>query len=145
MIKKVKRYLLEEEAIEPFDFIGICTAHSDYRLAWHLNARFDVFFEKNPKNIEIPNKKSGDFDLFSYYSFHHPQDLSSYFLIRNKQNGRLLLSEKPSIDYFLTMQDNYIIEQSDMIENLRKMDSIIAVFGFNSKEFALSEYLIFEK
>ena len=66
-------------------------------------------------------------------------------MIRNKQNGRLLLSEKPSIDYFLTMQDNYIIEQSDIIENLRKMDSIIAVFGFNSKEFALSEYLIFEK
>ena len=145
MIKKVKKYFLEEEKAKPFDFIGICTAHNDFRLAWQLNARFDIFLEKNTKNIEIPNKKTGLLSSFNFYSFYHPQDLISYYLIRNKQEGCLLLAEKPSIDYFLIMQDNYVINEIEMIANLRKMDCIIAVFNFSSKEFQMSEYLIFEK
>ena len=97
------------------------------------------------KIIEIPNKKTGLLSSFNFYSFYHPQDLISYYLIRNKQEGCLLLAEKPSIDYFLIMQDNYVINEIEMIENLRKMDCIIAVFNFSSKEFQMSEYLIFEK
>ena len=59
---------------------------------------------------------------FNFYSFYHPQDLISYYLIRNKQEGCLLLAEKPSIDYFLIMQDNYVINEIEMIANLRKME-----------------------
>ena len=55
------------------------------------------------------------------------------------------MSEKPSIDYFLIMQENYILNPQDMIDELRKMESVIAAFGFSSDEFHLSEYLIFEK
>ena len=101
--------------------------------------------EKSDDFIEIPSKKTNELNQFNFYFYKDLQNHISYFLIRNKQDGRLLLSEKPSIDYFLVMQDNYIIEPIEMIENLRKMDSIIAVFSFSSNEFALSEYLIFEK
>ena len=145
MSKKIKRYVLENEAFNDFEFIGICTAQNDYRLAWQLNTQLDIFLEKSDDFIEIPIKKTNELTQFNFYFYKDLQNLISYFLIRNKQDGRLLLSEKPSIDYFLVMQDNYIIEPNEMIENLRKMDSVIAVFGFSSNEFALSEYLIFEK
>ena len=145
MSKKINRYVLENEAFNAFEFIGICTAQNDFRLAWQLNTQFDIFLEKSDDFIEIPSKKTNELNQFNFYFYKDLQNLISYFLIRNKQDGRLLLSEKPSIDYFLVMQDNYIIEPIEMIENLRKMDSIIAVFSFSSNEFALSEYLIFEK
>jgi hypothetical protein len=145
MAEKVKRYLLENDPVETFEFIGICTAQSDFRLAWQLNTRFNIFLEKSNELIEVPIKKTKEFDRYNFYSYHDRQNLISYFLIRNKQEGHILLSEKPSIDYFLIMQENYILEPQDMIDELRKMDSIIAAFAFSSDEFHLSEYLIFEK
>ena len=145
MAEKVKRYLLENEPVETFEIIGICSAQNDFRLAWHLNTRFSIFLEKSNVLVEVPIKKTAEFDRFNYYFYHDPQNLISYFLIRNKQEGRIFMSEKPSIDYFLIMQENYIIDPQDMIDELRKMDSVIAAFAFSSDEFHLSEYLIFEK
>ena len=47
MAEKVKRYLLENEPVETFEIIGICSAQNDFRLAWHLNTRFTIFLEKS--------------------------------------------------------------------------------------------------
>ena len=94
MAEKVKRYLLENDPVETFEFIGICTAQSDFRLAWQLNTRFNIFLEKSNELIEVPIKKTKEFDRYNFYSYHDRQNLISYFLIRNKQEGHILLSEK---------------------------------------------------
>ena len=57
-MKKIKKYLIKEEALESFDVIGICTSQSDFRLAWQLNSKFDIKLQKSGRTLEIPNKKS---------------------------------------------------------------------------------------
>ena len=145
MPNKIKKYVLEKDDLASFDIIGICSAQSDFRLALQLNREFTIYLEKSSEQIEIPIKKTGLHNLFSFYSFRDPNNFISYFLIRNRQDSRILLAEKPSIDYFLIIQDNYSFDSQEVVDNLRKMDCVMAAFTFSSDEFNLSEYLIFEK
>jgi hypothetical protein len=144
MSKKPKKYILEKDTFDSFDILGIVTAQNDFRLALQLNEKYRIFFEKNLEPLEIPEKKSGKIVPFNYFSFSDPTDFVSYFLIRNKQDGHLLLAEKPSIDFFLVIQNNYKLEIQEILTDLRSMERIIAAFPFSSDEFALAEYLIFE-
>jgi hypothetical protein len=143
-VKKIKKYLIKEEALESFDVIGICTAQTDFRLAWQLNSKFEIKLQKAEKTLEIPNKKSGDLELFDYYYFQDPEDLISYYLIKNKQNARFVLTEKQSIDYALVLHENHLVDGHELVDNLRDTDGIIAAFYFNSSEFSNESYLIFD-
>lgn len=143
-MKKIKKYLIKEEALESFDVIGICTAQTDFRLAWQLNSKFEIKLQKAEKTLEIPNKKSGDLELFDYYYFQDPEDLISYYLIKNKQNARFVLTEKQSIDYALVLHENHLVDGHELVDNLRDTDGIIAAFYFNSSEFSNESYLIFD-
>lgn len=143
-MKKIKKYLIKEEALESFDVIGICTSQSDFRLAWQLNSKFDIKLQKSGRTLEIPNKKSGDIELFDYYYFQHPEDLISYYLIKNKQNARYVLTEKQSIDYALVLQENHVIDGLELVDDLRNTEEIIAAFYFKSSEFSNESYLIFD-
>lgn len=143
-MKKIKKYLIKEEAIESFDIIGICTAQTDFRLAWQLNSKFEIKLQKAENSLEIPNKKSGNLELFDYYYFQHPEDLISYYLIKNKQNARYLLTEKQSVDYALILHENYVIDGRELVAKLRDTEGIIAAFYFKSSEFSNESYLIFD-
>ncbi len=143
-MKKIKKYLIKEEAVESFDVIGICTSQSDFRLAWQLNSKFGIKLQKAESNLEIPNKKSGDLEFFDYYYFQHPEDLISYYLIKNKQNARYVLTEKQSIDYALILHENYVVDGLELVDDLRNTEGIIAAFYFKSSEFSNESYLIFD-
>ena len=143
-MKKIKKYLIKDEALESFDIIGICTSQTDFRLAWQLNSKFDVKLQKAEKSLEIPNKKSGELELFDYYYFQHPEDLISYYLIKNKQNARYVLTEKQSIDYALILHENYVVDGLELVNDLRNTEGIIAAFYFKSNEFSNESYLIFD-
>ena len=143
-MKKIKKYLIKDEALESFDIIGICTSQTDFRLAWQLNSKFDVKLQKAEKSLEIPNKKSGELELFDYYYFQHPEDLISNYLIKNKQNARYVLTEKQSIDYALILHENYVVDGLELVNDLRNTEGIIAAFYFKSNEFSNESYLIFD-
>jgi len=143
-VKKIKKYLIKEEAVESFDVIGICTSQSDFRLAWQLNSKFGIKLQKAESNLEIPNKKSGVLEFFDYYYFQHPEDLISYYLIKNKQNARYVLTEKQSIDYALILHENYVVDGLELVDDLRNTEGIIAAFYFKSSEFSNESYLIFD-
>ena len=143
-MKKIKKYLIKDEALESFDIIGICTSQTDFRLAWQLNSKFDVKLQKAEKSLEIPNKKSGELELFDYYYFQHPEDLISYYLIKNKQNARYVLTEKQSVDYALILHENHVVDGHEIVDNLRASEGIIAAFYFKSSEFSNESYLIFD-
>jgi hypothetical protein len=45
------------------------------------------------------------------------------------------------IDYFLVLKENYSHEPATLIEQLRTINGIVAVFSFNSQEFDILDYL----
>jgi hypothetical protein len=45
------------------------------------------------------------------------------------------------IDYFLVLRENYSFEKEILIQKIRKINGIVAVFDFPPDEFELIEYL----
>jgi hypothetical protein len=45
------------------------------------------------------------------------------------------------IDYFLVLKDNFSHDAAALLEQLRKINGIVAVFDFNYEEFDILDYL----
>ena len=139
---RVKKIKLEiDEEIE-FPILGLSTALADYRLAWELNSKLNLSFRKLDGStfFSIPDKNKKDID-YEYYSYVNEEEMSKFFLVKNKQRGSTLFNDRERLDFFLVLRDNFIYEIEDLISDLRKIEGVIAVFSFLSSEFEFSEYL----
>tara|TARA_B110000459_G_C16370829_1_gene385222 strand:- start:146 stop:577 length:432 start_codon:yes stop_codon:yes gene_type:complete len=139
---RVKKIKLEiDEEIE-FPILGLSTALADYRLAWELNSKLNLSFRKldGTTFFSIPDKNKKDID-YEYYSYVNEEEMSKFFLVKNKQRGSTLFNDRERLDFFLVLRDNFIYEIEDLISDLRKIEGVIAVFSFLSSEFEFSEYL----
>ena len=90
--------------------------------------------------FSIPDKSKKVID-YEYYSYVNEEEMSKFFLVKNKQKGSTLFNDRDRLDFFLVLRDNFIYEIEDLITDLRKIEGIIAVFSFSSAEFEFSEYL----
>lgn len=138
---KVKKYTLNFENEEDFDVFGISSPFADYRLAWELNAILSIQLGKVNETLELIDKKSKQTNAFSYYSFFDEENLTRFYLIKNKQNNRYVSSENQMMDYFLFIKDNLTIDLENFINDLRKINGIVAVFELQSEKFEFAEYL----
>ena len=50
-------------------------------------------------------------------------------------------ADRPMIDYFLVLRENFSHQPETLIEQLRAINGIVAVFSFNSDEFDILDYL----
>jgi hypothetical protein len=142
---KQKKYNLEIQNEFDFEMFGISSHHNDYRLAWCLNAELGLGFEQSPEPYIISTVKKGDQInfVFPMYEYHDEENLLDYFLIKNKHEGKHLISEKPTIDFFLFILERGMIDYTEFGVKLRGVSSILAVFPFEPEEFSSSEKLIF--
>ena len=138
---KVKKYDLTLDDEQPFEVYGISSAFADYRLTWELNQKLDIHLEKEKERFELYRPKLKIKHPFSYFTFEDEELLTRFFLVKNKQEQQLLQAERPMIDYFLVLKENYSHEPATLIEKLRTINGIVAVFSFNSKEFDVLDYL----
>lgn len=141
-MSRIKKIKLEIDDEIEFPILGISTALGDYRLAWELNSKLNLKFECSVEGtyFSIPNKSKKMVD-YDYYSYVSEEDMSKFFLVKNKQQGSTLFSDRERLDFFLVLRDNYTYDIEDLILDLRKIKGIIAVFPFSSSEFEFSEYL----
>jgi hypothetical protein len=138
---KVKKYDLTLDDEQPFEVYGISTAFADYRLTWELNQMLGIRLEKEQQRFELVMPKLKTQHAFSFFSFEDQELLTRFYLIKNKQDQQLLQADRPMIDYFLVLKDNFSHEASILIEQLRKINGIVAVFSFNYEEFDILDYL----
>jgi len=138
---KVKKYDLTLDDEQPFEVYGISSAFADYRLTWELNQMLGIHLEKEQQSFELYLPKLKINHPFSYFTFEDQELLTRFFLIKNKQEQQLLQADRPMIDYFLVLKDNYSHEPATLIEQLRTINGIVAVFSFNSQEFDILDYL----
>ena len=138
---KVKKYDLTLDDEEPFEVYGISTAFADYRLTWELNQMLGIHLEKEQQRFELFMPKIKAQHAFSYFSYEDQELLTRFFLIKNKQDQQLLQADRPMIDYFLVLKDNFSHKTEVLLEQLRKINGIVAVFSFNYEEFDILDYL----
>jgi hypothetical protein len=80
---------------------------------------------------------------FPYYNFEDELNRVSFFLVKNKNDLDYLVSEATSIDYFLFLTNNHIIDVNDFISQLRKVDAVLGVFAFDNQKYKSFQYLEF--
>ena len=139
---RLKKMKLEIDDEIEFPILGISTALGDYRLAWELNSKLKLKFQRSQegKFFTIPDKSKKNID-YEYYSYVNEEEMSKFFLVKNKQKGSTLFSDRERLDFFLVLRDNFVWDEEDLLSDLRKIKGVIAVFSFSSAEFEFSEYL----
>jgi hypothetical protein len=140
---KAKKHILEFEQAYDFEMIGICSHHNDYRIAWGINEYLKIQLTKSDEDYLVVNKKGVKISQHSLYEYKDNENLIEYFLIKNKGQGKFLIPEKPSIDYFLFVYENYILDTEEIIEELRKVPSILGSYIFQPESIQSTENIVF--
>ena len=143
-MKKNGRYILTIDESEHFDVIGLCSGLNDYRVAWLLNQKFSWKLEHCISPLVIPTKKGANTDVFDYYSFSDEDMGALLYVLKNKQNGKVLCSEYPQLDYLIVFKENQMAEIDTIVNDLRSMSQIIAAYKYSYSDFSVSEYLQFQ-
>ncbi|MCE2712286.1 MAG: IPExxxVDY family protein [Cryomorphaceae bacterium] len=140
---KTKKHVLTFEQTYDFQMIGICSHHNDYRVAWALNEGLGIFLSKAEEEYVMVNKKGVKLSQHSLYEYRDTENLIEYYLIKNKSLGKHLIPEKPVIDYFLFLVENYLFEPEELIDKLRTIPSVLGSFVFDPEEFESTELMVF--
>ncbi len=139
---KTKKHQLIFEYDTDIEVFGISSAYIDYRLAWELNLKLSIQLEKQSEKLELEDKKTKEIKSFFLYYFFDEENLTKYYLIRNKQENKFMVSEKQYVDYFLCIQDNNSFEGETLLSEMRKINGVVAVFPLESEEFEFTDYLM---
>ena len=139
---KTKKHQLIFEYDTDIEVYGISSAYIDYRLAWELNLKLSIQLEKQSEKLELEDKKTKEIKSFFLYYFFDQENLTKYYLIRNKQENKFMVSDKQYVDYFLCIQDNNSFEGETLLSEMRKINGVVAVFPLESEEFEFTDYLM---
>ncbi len=139
---KKKKHTLELDQEIDFEMIGVCSHHSDYRLAWGINQKLELHLAKCDEDYYVIDKK-GNESSHSMYEYFDETNRLTYYLIKNKCQGKYLIPEKPSIDFFLFLCDNWAIETADLVIELKAVPSILGVYPFDPEEITSAQNMVF--
>lgn len=140
---KQKRHLLSLENEVDFELIGICSHHSDYRLAWGLNQELRLQLAKCDDLFVINNKKGQIVSEHPYYFWYDEENQVEFYLIRNRNEGKFLIPERNQIDYFLFVRENILLELEDVLEQIKNINSVMAAYLFDPGSLPSAEQIVF--
>lgn len=131
MSKKKNHILTLEEEFEDFETIGICSQYPEYRFIWAVNEKLETKFIQQDEPYITYNKKGTRIAEFTVYSYTHPIDRVSFYLIKNNIEGARLIEEKSTIDYFLFIYENHTIDLSEYLANVKNVESVLGAYIFD--------------
>lgn len=143
-MSKQKRHVLSLETSVDFELIGICSHHSDYRLAWGINKILELELTKSEEPFVIQSKKGTIVSQHSFHVFIDEVDHMEWYLIKNKCEGKFLIPEKNQIDYFLILRENVLHDLDELVEKIRESNSVMAAYVFEAEAIPSAELIIFE-
>ncbi|MCC6701573.1 MAG: IPExxxVDY family protein [Fluviicola sp.] len=142
-MSKQKRHVLSLEPSIDFEMIGICTHHSDYRLAWGLNQGLSIHLSKCEDLFIVQSKKGAVLSQHSYHFWSDEVNLLEFYLLKNKYEGKFLIPEKSQIDYFLIIRENGLFELEELLENVKQVNSVMAAYIFEAETLPSAELIVF--
>ena len=141
---KPKRHVLSLESDIDFELIGICSHHSDYRLAWSINRLLGINLVKSEEPFSVYGKKGVLQSNHSYYIFIDENDHLEWYLIKNKSEGKFLIPEKNQIDYFLILREYADYNSDDVLAKVKESNSIMAAYIFEASGIPSAGLIQFE-
>lgn len=141
---KPKRHVLSLDAEIDFELIGICSHHSDYRLAWGINRILAIDLTKSEEPFCIYGKKGNLLSAHSFHVFADEVNHMEWYLIKNKSEGKFLIPEKNQIDYFLILRENVAYDTGDIVDKIRESNSVMAAYVFEATMIPSAELIQFE-
>lgn len=141
-MSKKKKHVLDFDEELNFELIGLCSHHNDYRLVWSINQRLGFHLEKSV-NYENFDKKGVVTSEHSMYVYEDDNDRLTYYLIKNKVNGKFLIPELPAIDFFLFLYENVAVDREELVTKLKAIPSILAAYTFEAEEIGSAQNIIF--
>lgn len=138
-MSKPKKYILQLEEEISFEVFGLSTPFPDYRLAWELNDKFDFKFEKTADLTTIFDRKTKKFKKFQSFSFVDGENLTAFYLLKNKQGNQVVSPEHSMMDFFLILKENFLMDSNQLLTKLRNTNGIVAVFKLDVDKFDFIE------
>lgn len=143
-MSKPKRHVLSLDAAIDFELIGICSHHSDYRLAWGINKILSISLTKSETGFLIYGKKGVIHSEHTYHVFFDETNHMEWYLIKNKSEGKFLIPEKNQIDYFLLLRENSVYELEEIIDLIKTSNSVMAAYAFDAESIPSASAIQFE-
>jgi len=107
--------------------IGISSLHADYKIAWSLNDILNINLSKvKDLSVQIKNNEKAEIFDFSLFSFENFEE-DVFFLLSNKDKGKILSAKYKNIDFFLIINSESIQIQ-EMSQRITKSDFINGSF-----------------
>ena len=122
------RHRLDLEPELDLIVIGISSHVNDYRLCWALNKHLNVALSR--RGSDITNGAGG---AFTVYDHTYEESGARLSLISNRSEGRLLLKDQKQADFFLVMDEAGPLRAEELLERVRNMDLVLAVFNIDPK------------
>lgn len=140
---KIHKYTLSFEPEYNYDIIGICTHQSDYRLAWSLNESLNLQLSKASDNFVVNTKKEVVVANHTYFLQEEFEHEENYYLIKNKQDGKLLIPELFQMDYlfFILNQQKEVTFQ--LLQKIKEHPLVITSAVFDPEEFDSCAQIVF--
>jgi len=141
MAKKAK-YTLSLENEFDFELIGISCHQTDYRVCWALNLELGLNMKKTEEPFMVSGKKGLVSSSHSLYEWEDEDNFAAYYLIKNKDNNKLLLPERSQLDYFLVIKGgDYEID--DLVTRIKEIKGILTAVIIDPYDLKSNEHLIF--
>jgi hypothetical protein len=138
----MKKIILDLEEEFDYQVIGICTNLVDYRLAWEVNQTLKLHLSRTQEDYLKRNKKGETLSNHSLYEEFDEEQGFEYILVKNKSQGKFLISELELIDFFLLIKDNNV-DAEDVSKELRIVQTIQTAIVINVDEHRSFEQLVF--
>lgn len=137
------KYTLDIENDFNFDLFGLCSHEGDYRLCWSINEQLDLNLEKSLEPYMVSGKKGNIISSHSFYEWFDEEEGVSYYLIKNKNEGKYLIPEKAQIDYFLVIIEAGIKDPIDFLKGLKNISCVLTAFNFDPYELKSANRFVF--
>ena len=137
------KYQLDLDYDYDFDLIGISCHYKEYRLAWALNKTLGLTFEREELDYQVANKKSEKSSYFPIFNSLDEETNTNCFLISKRCYNGYLIPEQKHSDYFLIIKDNFDLDISEFLGDLRKIDLILTAFSVDIEGLKSKENLMF--
>lgn len=79
---------------------------------------------------------------FQRFTYNDEENLTQIFLLKNKQGNQILTADHSMMDFFLIIKNNFTVDTSNLLSQLRNTNGIVAAFKLESESFSFIEEMI---
>ncbi len=136
----MKKLTLDYEAPQQMQTLGISCQLADYKLIFRINKQLNIKFVRLESFTVNAGRFSGTYSLYHFYDSENEMDI---YLLSNKMDNGVLISDFKQLDYFLILRGEYVDEDlllSYKIQ-LRQVDDILFLQTIDIE--SIKNYLLF--